>query len=70
MANDFIVQKKQRTTILYGGSEPVQGYRVWFVVPSTDTYDYIEVPETQDDPKTINDMITAKVKTIKDTFAL
>jgi hypothetical protein len=70
MATNYVINRKQRTTILLGGTEPVAGYRVWFTQPDTDTYDYVEVPESQDNPETIKRLVEAKVKTILETFNL
>lgn len=70
MAEKWEVTKKIRTTILFGGSEPVSGYRIWYHVPETDTHDYIEVTESENNAKTIKKRIDDAVANWLETYNL
>jgi len=70
MAENYIVRRRQRTTILFGGSEPEQGYKIWFEVIDPPAFDYVEITQGEDNPKAIDAKIQAQVDRIVASFEL
>ena len=68
MAEDFVITRQQRVSVLTPEGIPEMGYRVHFSIPDIGTYDWVDVVERDHTPERINALIEAKVENTRAIF--